>query len=476
MTQYPSLHMIIDGEKVSGGGRRIFDVVNPVTGEAIGALPLAEPADLDRALEVAAKGFQIWRKADANQRAAVLQGAARLMLERQEELARIATMEEGKPLAESRIEVLMNVGLFNFYAGECHRLYGRELVRPVGQRSTVRWEPVGPVAAFAPWNFPLGNPGRKLGAPIAAGCSVILKSAEETPASALGVLQCLLDAGLPKEVAQAVFGVPDEVSRHLLASPVIRKLSFTGSTVVGKQLAKLAAEDMKRTTMELGGHGPVLVFDDVDLNRVLDTAVPGKTRNAGQVCVSPTRFIVQEDVFEKFRDGFIERAAKTVVGDGLADGTQMGPMANPRRPEAMERFVADATAKGAKLGTGGERIGNRGFFYKPTVLSEIPLDAEVMNEEPFGPLALINPFKGEDDMIAEANRLPYGLAAYAWTDNVQRQRRLAAEIESGMVGINSHMIGGADAPFGGVKWSGHGSEDGPEGVTACMVLKAVHEG
>jgi succinate-semialdehyde dehydrogenase/glutarate-semialdehyde dehydrogenase len=476
MTQYPSLHMIIDGEKVSGGGRRTFDVVNPVTGEAIGALPLAEPADLDRALEVAAKGFQIWRKADANQRAAVLQGAARLMLERQEELARIATMEEGKPLAESRIEVLMNVGLFNFYAGECHRLYGRELVRPVGQRSTVRWEPVGPVAAFAPWNFPLGNPGRKLGAPIAAGCSVILKSAEETPASALGVLQCLLDAGLPKEVAQAVFGVPDEVSRHLLASPVIRKLSFTGSTVVGKQLAKLAAEDMKRTTMELGGHGPVLVFDDVDLNRVLDTAVPGKTRNAGQVCVSPTRFIVQEDVFEKFRDGFIERAAKTVVGDGLADGTQMGPMANPRRPEAMERFVADATAKGAKLGTGGERIGNRGFFYKPTVLSEIPLDAEVMNEEPFGPLALINPFKGEDDMIAEANRLPYGLAAYAWTDNVQRQRRLAAEIESGMVGINSHMIGGADAPFGGVKWSGHGSEDGPEGVTACMVLKAVHEG
>jgi succinate-semialdehyde dehydrogenase/glutarate-semialdehyde dehydrogenase len=476
MTQYPSLHMIIGGEKVSGGGRRTFDVVNPVTGEAIGALPLAEPADLDRALEVAAKGFQIWRKAPAGERAAVLQGAARLMLERQEELARIATMEQGKPLAESRIEVLMNVGLFNFYAGECHRLYGRELVRPTGQRSTVRWEPVGPVAAFAPWNFPLGNPGRKLGAPIAAGCSVILKSAEETPASALGVLQCLLDAGLPKEVAQAVFGVPDEVSRHLLASPIIRKLSFTGSTVVGKHLAKLAAEDMKLTTMELGGHGPVLVFDDVDVDRVLDTAVPGKTRNAGQVCVSPTRFIVQENVFEKFRDGFVARMEKTVVGDGLEDGTQMGPMANPRRPEAMDRFIADATSKGAKLGTGGERIGNRGFFYKPSVLSEIPLDAHVMNEEPFGPLALINPYKGEDEMIAEANRLPYGLAAYAWTDNVQRQRRLAAEIEAGMVGINSHMIGGADAPFGGVKWSGHGSEDGPEGVTACMVIKAVHEG
>jgi succinate-semialdehyde dehydrogenase/glutarate-semialdehyde dehydrogenase len=385
-------------------------------------------------------------------------------------------MEEGKPFPEARIEVMMNVGLFNFYAGEASRLYGRELVRPVGQRSTVRWEPVGPVAAFAPWNFPLGNPGRKLGAPIAAGCSVILKAAEETPASALGVLQCLLDAGLPKQVAQAVFGVPDEVSRHLLGSKVIRKLSFTGSTVVGRHLIKLAAENMLRTTMELGGHGPVLVFDDVDVDKVLDVAVPGKYRNCGQVCVSPTRFIVQEDVFERFRDGFIERAKAVKVGDGLEASTQMGPMANPRRPEAMDRLIGDAKDKGAKLGTGGMRIGNRGFFYQPSVLSEIPLEAQVMNEEPFGPVALINPYKGEDEMIAEANRLPYGLAAYVWTSDSKRQRRLAAEIESGMVGINSHMIGGADAPFGGVKWSGHGSEDGPEGVLACMVLKAVHEG
>jgi succinate-semialdehyde dehydrogenase/glutarate-semialdehyde dehydrogenase len=468
--------MIIDGEKVSGGGRRTFDVVNPATGEPIGALPLAEIADLDRALEVAARGFKIWRKSTPQERAAVLTGAARLMLERADDLARIATTEQGKPFAEARIEVMMNVGLFNFYAGECFRLYGRELVRPEGMRSTVRHEPVGPVAAFAPWNFPLGNPGRKLGAPIAAGCSVIMKAAEETPASALGVLQCLLDAGLPKEVAQAVFGVPDEVSRHLLASPVIRKLSFTGSTVVGKHLAKLAAEDMKRTTMELGGHGPVLVFGDADLDKALDTAVAGKYRNAGQVCVSPTRFIVEENVFERFRDGFVERAKKVKVGDGLAEGTQMGPMANARRPEAMDRLIGNAKAKGATLHTGGERIGNQGFFYAPSVLSEIPLDADVMNEEPFGPLALINPFKGEDDMISEANRLPYGLAAYAWTGDYQRQRRLAAEIETGMLGINSHMIGGADAPFGGVKWSGHGSEDGPEGVLACMVLKAVHEG
>ena len=476
MTAYPSLHMIIAGERVSGGGRRTHAVVNPATGETIGELPLAEAADLDRALETAQRGFRLWRKSTPQQRAAVLNGAARLLLERQEDLARIATLEQGKPLAESRIEVLMNVGLFQFYAGEVFRLYGRALVRPEGMRSTVTHEPVGPVAAFAPWNFPLGNPGRKLGAPIAAGCSVILKAAEETPASALGVLQCLLDAGLPPEVAQAVFGVPDEVSRHLLGSPIIRKLSFTGSTVVGKHLAKLAAEDMKRTTMELGGHGPVLVFGDADMDRVLDTVVTQKYRNAGQVCVSPTRFIVEDSVYEQFRDAFAERAKAITVGNGLDDATRMGPMANPRRPEAMDRLIGDAVQRGARLHTGGERVGNAGFFYAPSVLSDIPLDAAIMNEEPFGPVALINPYAGEEAMIAEANRLPYGLAAFAWTQDGKRQQRLAREIEAGMVGINTNMIAGADSPFGGVRWSGHGAEDGPEGVLACMVTKAVHEG
>jgi succinate-semialdehyde dehydrogenase/glutarate-semialdehyde dehydrogenase len=476
MTQYPSLHMMIDGERVSGGGRRTHAVVNPATGETIGELPLADAADLDRALDVAAQGFRIWRKSTPQQRAAVLQGAARLMVERQEELARAATMEQGKTLPEARIEVMMNVGLFNFYAGEVFRLYGRTLVRPEGMRSTIVHEPIGPVAAFAPWNFPLGNPGRKLGAPIAAGCSVILKAAEEAPASALGVLQCLLDAGLPKEVAQAVFGVPDEVSRHLLGSPVIRKLSFTGSTVVGQHLMRLAADNCIRTTMELGGHGPVLVFADADIDRVLDTVVPHKYRNAGQVCVSPTRFIVEDGVYDRFRDGFVERARSITVGNGLDEASRMGPMANPRRPEAMDRLIGDAVQRGAKLHCGGERIGNAGYFYAPTVLSDVPLDAAIMNEEPFGPVALINRYAGEEAMVAEANRLPFGLAAYLWTNDHKRQQRIAAEVESGMVGINTTMIGGSDSPFGGVKWSGHGSEDGPEGVLACMVTKAIHEG
>jgi len=475
-TAYPALHMIIDGEKIPVGNRRTHTVLNPATGAVLGHLPLADAADLDRALEAADRGFRIWRDAPPQQRAAVLIGAARLALERQEQIARIATLEEGKTIAETRVEVMMVVGLFNFYAGECQRLYGRQLARPAGMRSTVTYEPVGAVAAFAPWNFPIGNPGRKLGAPVAAGCSVILKAAEEAPASALAVLQCLLDAGLPKEAGQAVFGIPDEVSRRLLASPVIRKLSFTGSTVVGKHLMKLAADDCKRTTMELGGHGAVLIFDDVDVEHVLNTMAASKFRNAGQVCVSPTRFIVKEEVFARFRDGFAQRAKALRVGNGLDETSQMGPMANPRRPDAMDRLIGGAVQAGAKLHTGGHRIGNQGYYYAPTVLSEIPLDAPIMNEEPFGPVALINPYATEEAMIAEANRLPFGLSAFAWTRDSARQRRLAREVETGMLGINTTMIAGADAPFGGVKWSGHGHEDGPEWLQACLILKTVHEG
>lgn len=476
MNQYPALHMLIDGDEVWGDGRRVVPVINPATGETIAELPLAEAADLDRALEAADRGFRTWRKATASERASVLQGAARLLGERSEELTRIATLEQGKTIAEARVELMSTIALFEFYAGECHRLYGRELVRPSGLRSVVRHEPVGPVAAFAPWNFPIGNPGRKLGAAIAAGCSVILKAAEEAPASAMGVLQCLYDAGLPTSVAQAVFGVPDEVSRHLLASPVVRKLSFTGSTAVGRHLMTLASDNILRTTMELGGHAPVLVFADCDLERALDTAIASKHRNAGQTCVSPTRFIVEESIAQRFRDGFVRRAQDLRIGDGLDPESQVGPMANARRPEAMDRLVADAVSRGGRLETGGHRIGSRGFFYAPTVLSDVSPDAQVMNEEPFGPVAIINSLPTEEAMMAEANRLPFGLAAYAWTESSRRQRRLAEEVETGMLGLNNHVLGGADTPFGGVKWSGHGSEDGPEGVLACMVVKAVHEG
>lgn len=476
---YPTeLRLYIDGERVGSGGRATHRVINPASGETLGELPLATADDLNRALDTAARGYRLWRARGAAERSRVLAGASHLLRQRIDSIAAVATTEEGKPLSEAKAEVMMAANLFEFYAGEVHRVYGRVLVRPPGTLSRVMKEPVGPVAAFCPWNFPIANPARKLGAAIGAGCSIILKPAEETPASAIEVLNCLLDAGLPAEVASCVFGVPDQVSRHLLASPIIRKVSFTGSVAVGKHLMKLAAEGAKRTTMELGGHGPVLVFDDADVERALDLLVAHKFRNAGQVCISPTRFHVQEGIYERFVKEFSARAAKVAVGNGLDAANHMGPMANPRRPEAIEGFIANALKAGARVAAGGERGGGssaNGFFFRPTVLADVPLEARVMNEEPFGPIALMRPFNTFDEAIEQANRLPYGLAAYCFTENGRRALLLGDAIESGMIGINTTMVGGADSPFGGVKDSGHGSEDGPEGLEACLVTKAIHQ-
>lgn len=472
---YPKLSLHIDGEWTGPGTRRLQHVINPATAQTLGELPLADAADLDRALEAAERGYRRWRVATAEERGAVLAGAARLLRERVESIAHNATLEEGKPLAESRGETMAAAALFDFYAAEAKRVYGRVLVRPPGMRSVVMKEPVGPVAAFAPWNFPIHNPARKLGAPVAAGCSVILKPAEEAPASAIAVVQALLDAGLPAGVIQLVFGVPDEVSRHLLASPIIRKVSFTGSTVVGKHLMQLSVPTMKRTTMELGGHAPVIIFDDADLPRAVETLALAKFRNAGQVCVSPTRFYVQESVYEKFVAEFVRRTSGVSTGDGLLPSTNMGPMANPRRPQAMETLLADAVSAGARVRLGGERLGNRGFYFSPTVITDVPRAARIMNEEPFGPVAIMSSFRTFDEAVTEANRLPYGLAAFAFTESGRRANLIGDAIESGMVGINTAMLAAADSPFQGVKESGHGSEDGPEGLAACLVTKTIHQ-
>jgi len=475
MTDYPSLHLLIGGDKLGTDGRETRDVIDPATEEVIGQLPCASKDDLDRALDHAAKGFRIWRDTPADKRAAILRKGAELIRERADDIAQILTREQGKPVAEAKGETLYAANLIEFYAGECQRIYGRTLVRPDGQSARVEYEPVGPVAAFAPWNFPSLNVARKIGGPLAAGCSVIVKPDEETPAAGLAICQAMIDAGVPGEACQVVFGVPDDISRHLLGSPVIKKLSFTGSTAVGKHLAALAAQDLKKATMELGGHGPVLVFDDMDVDHVLDKMVPTKFRNAGQVCVSPTRFIVQDSIYEQFRDGFAARAKAIEVGNGFDQDTQMGPMANARRPDAIEAMIADARDKGAKVLAGGERIGNQGFFYAPSVLADVPIEAEIMNEEPFGPVAMINRYDGEAAMLEEANRLQYGLAAYAWTNDKARRQRLVREIEAGMVALNHTAVSAVDAPFGGIKWSGYGSEDGHEGVMACMVPKTIHE-
>lgn len=475
MTQYPQLKLLIAGEAIGASARETIDVLNPATGEAMAALPKATAADLDASLDAAANGFKSWRAISADEREAVLRKGAALIRERAKDIGAAITLEQGKPLKEAIGETIYCAMLLEFYAGECKRLYGRTLVRPDGQRVEIRHEPVGPVAGFSAWNFPALNVMRKVGGPLAAGCSVIVKPSEETPAGGLGIVEALHDAGVPGDVLQCVFGAPSDISEHLLASPVIRKVTFTGSTAVGKHLAKLAAENLQRTTLELGGHGPVLVFKDADIDKALDTMAGNKFRNAGQVCVSPTRFLVEEDVFERFRDGFVERAKAVKVGNGMDGDTQMGPMASERGPDGVQAKLADALDKGAKLNAGGNRIGNQGFFHEPTVLSEVPLDATIMNEEPFGPVAMINPMKGEAAMLEEANRLPYGLAAYAWTQDAARRMRMASEIEAGMIAINGGTVSAADAPFGGVKWSGYGLEDGAEGVSACMVSKTVHE-
>jgi len=473
---YADLSLFIGGEWLSGDGRKTSPVVNPATEEVIGQLPHASKADLDRALAEADRGFKVWRAIFPDQRGKILKKTAELMRERAEQIARIATTESGKSIHETRIEVQMSANIFEWFAEEGRRAYGRVLPqRAPGTRLAIVKEPVGPVAAFAPWNFPIGNPARKIGAALGAGCSCILKPAEETPASGLAVARCLVDAGLPPGVLSVVYGVPSEISEHLLASPIIRKISFTGSIPVGKHLMKLAAEGMKRTTMELGGHAPVLVFEDVDVEKVLDMCATAKYRNAGQVCVSPTRFYAHEKIYNKFVEGFAARAKALPVGDGIEEKNRMGPLVHSRRLAAIESLIEDAKKSGAKVQAGGARLKSPGYFYAPTVLSDVPNTARIMNEEPFGPVAVINSFSDYDAVIQQANRLPYGLAAFAFTNSAHRAKLVGEQLEAGMVGVNTFQISVPESPFGGVKESGHGSEEGIEGLEACLVTKFISE-
>ena len=474
MTYDTELKLFIDGSWRSGEGRDAFTVVNPATGGGIGEVPLASTADLDEALAAAQRAYPLWRSTDVEKRSAILRKAGALLRERADAIARLLTQEQGKPLPEARGEVIGAASMFDWYAEEIKRDYGRTLVRPAGQRAIVLREPVGVVATFTPWNFPIDLLAKKVAAALAAGCAVISKPPEETPGCTGALARALDDAGLPKGVFQLVHGVPDQVSRHLIGSRIVRKFSFTGSVPVGKALMKLAADSMTRVTLELGGHAPVLIFDDCDLDKTLDMVVPQKFRNAGQVCVSPTRFYVQESIYDAFITGFAARTAKVVTGDGLADTTSMGPLANARRPAAISALVDDAKAKGARVMAGGER-GEGGFFFQPTLLADVPLDADIMNNEPFGPVAVTARFKDFDDAIAQANRLPFGLAAFAFTENGRRANLLGDAIEAGMIGINSFGVSSADSPFGGVKDSGFGSEGGKEGLETYQVVKAIHQ-
>ncbi|WP_137043047.1 NAD-dependent succinate-semialdehyde dehydrogenase [Pseudolabrys sp. FHR47] len=473
---YTDLKLYIDGQWLGADNRKSEDVINPATGKVLARLPHASKADLDAALAAANKAFGAWSKTSAYDRSNFLRKAAMLMRERADHIARVQTQEQGKPFPESRIEVMTSADITDWYAEEGRRAYGRIVPgRVKGIRQIVTQEPVGVAAAFTPWNFPTLTPIRKIAGALAAGCTLIIKASEEVPGGCVELVKCFADAGLPAGVLNLVFGVPAEVSEHIIPSPIVKKVSFTGSVPVGKHLAAMAARGMKRATMELGGHSPVLVFDDADPIKAADTIAAFKYRNAGQVCISPTRFYVQEKNYNKFVERFVEYAKGLKLGDGLDKDTKMGPLANPRRLDAMESFVNDAKARGGKIATGGNRVGNQGFFFEPTVITDIPDDSKIMTEEPFGPLAPIVPFKTFDEVIERANSLPFGLASYAFTTSSATANAVGDAIQAGMVGINSVMVSTPETPFGGVKDSGYGSEGGIEGLQAYLNTKFISQ-
>ena len=475
-TSYPNTSLFIDGAWCAAASGRTMPVMNPATGKQIGALAHADQADLDRALEAARKGFATWRKISAFERSKIMRKAANLMRERIEIIAPLMTQEQGKTLAEAKMEIMGGADTIDWFAEEARRAYGRVIpARSEGVYQLVIKEPVGPVAAFTPWNFPINQIVRKLSAALAAGCSIIIKAPEETPASPAELIRAYADAGVPAGVIGLVYGDPATISSYLIPHPVIRKMSFTGSTVVGKQLAALAGAHMKRITMELGGHAPVIVFDDADVDVAAKTMAASKYRNAGQVCVSPTRFLVQEGIYKSFVDKFVEATKALKVGNGLEASSTMGALANPRRSRAMEANVEDAQKHGGKVRTGGHRIGDEGNFFEPTVMTEVPNDAHAMNVEPFGPMAMINPFKSFDDAVTEANRLPFGLAAYAWTRSAKTANAIASQVETGMMSINHLGLALPEVPFGGVKDSGYGSEGGSEAIEAYLNPKFVSQ-
>ena len=471
---YSDVKLFINGEWSEGSEGKSEPIFNPATGQAIGRLAHASRADLDHALAAAQKGFDTWRKVSAFDRYKLLRKAADIIRSRADTISQLMTQEQGKPLAEARMETVAAGDIMDWFAEEARRTYGRIVpARAEGVMQLVIKEPVGPVAAFTPWNFPINQAVRKVSAALAAGCSVILKGPEETPASCAALIQAYVDAGIPAGVVGLVFGVPSEISEYLIPHPVIRKVTFTGSTPVGKKLAALAGLHMKRITMELGGHAPAIVFEDADVDAAVKQLAASKFRNAGQVCVSPTRFLVHESVYARFVDGFVAAAKAIKVGDGTDAGTRMGPLANSRRVEAMQMLLDDATSHGAKIATGGKRIGTQGNFFEPTVLVDVPKQARIMSEEPFGPLAPIVPFSSFDEVVQEANRLPFGLAAYAYTRSLKTANAIGSAFESGMVSINHLGLALPEVPFGGVKDSGYGSEGGSEAIEAYLNTKFV---
>jgi succinate-semialdehyde dehydrogenase/glutarate-semialdehyde dehydrogenase len=470
---YPAPRLIVAGRAVEAP-RDMEPVLNPATGDAIGAVPHATEADLAEALAGAAAANGAWRDAEPAARGRVIRAAAALLRERRATIAALITLEMGKPHREALGEIETAAAIFEWHAGEAERAYGRVLPGGArGERRLVLRSPLGPIAAFASWNAPAITPARKLTGALAAGCPVVLKASEESPATALAVAQCLLDAGLPPGTLSVVFGDPAFISQRLIGDPIIRGVTFTGSVGVGKKIAALALAGMKRATLELGGHAPVVVWDDVDVDSVAKAAVAAKFRNAGQVCTSPTRFYVHERIYPRFRESFVAAARAIRVGDGFDSATGMGPLANPRRVSAMTELTEDARSRGVTVAAGGTAPQSPGFFWHPTVLDDAREDCLAANSEPFGPLALLRPIGSVEEALTLANRLPLGLASYVMARDVAVANCLADGIEAGNVAVNAWRASLPESPFGGWKESGLGQEGGIEGLDAFQSMKCV---
>lgn len=467
------LGLYIDGAWREGAQGRTFEVLDPSTGEVIGHVARAEASDIDDALAAADRAFPAWRDTSAFEKSRILMKAVSLLRERAPEIGRLMAIEQGKPVKDATTEVMRVSGTLEWCAQESRRLYGRVIPTDVDTSLTVRYEPVGVVGAIVPWNFPAGSPMRKMSAAIAAGCSLVIKASQEVPATVCALAQVFHDAGLPAGVLNLVFGRGAETAEHLIDSPTTRLIAFTGSVPVGKELGARAGGLMKPTIMELGGHAPVIVAADADPVQAARRASAAKWANAGQVCTSPSRFFVHESIAEEFTAEMVRQAEALVIGDPLDDATTMGPLINPKRVESTEHLVADAVAHGATIASGGHRIGERGNFYAPTILTGVPLDAEVMVEEPFGPIAPITTFTDLADALRIANSLPFGLAAYGFTESASTADILARGFEAGILSINHCGGSVTEAPSGGVKESGLGRESGPEGVQAYLITKRI---
>lgn len=461
--------LLIDGKWQAGSTQRWLPIKDPARQVVIGRMACAEENDIERTLAAADRSFAEWRHTPACERRTLLLKAAALLAERSEIIARQLTLEQGKPLQQARNELAAACEVVEWFAEEAVRAYGH--VIPARQASVMQYTlrtPVGPVAAFTPWNFPIGQLVRKLCAALAAGCTLIAKAAEDTPASPAALFGCFHDAGFPAGVINLLYGDPEQISSRLIADCRIRKVSFTGSTPVGKYLAEQAGRHMKRITMELGGHAPAIVCADADIATAACQLAQARFYNAGQVCITPTRLLVQADVIDEFTVHFVEAARALKAGHGLSSGTTLGPMTTARGAANLRTLRTEALAQGARAILVPTADQEHGQFVLPSVLRDVPLTARLMNEEPFGPLTPINAFTDLSDAIAEANRLPYGLAAYGYSRDIGTLHRLATEIESGMLSLNHCNLADPEQPFSGLKDSGYGSEGGSSAIQCYL--------